>query len=503
MLIELTLTAPAQADYSARDLGYLLHKNPETLHARDTNAGESTVFFTSVSDAATRCVMHLDVDPVALVRGRSPAADGLLDQYVNDRPYVANSFLSVAIGRTFGQSLSGKSKHRQTLADRALPFEVRVTPVAVSGGAEIVHDLFAPLGYEIALEVLDDTTERGIFDLRLSHEGVLLKALLSHLYVLVPVLDNEKHFFIDRDEVDNLLAKGEGWLADHPAKSLIMKRALRHRRSLVNNALARLSEMDVAEPDTGEDDGNTDVPNGAAAEPEGSAGVEASAAKPERGEAALEKPIRLHDLRLDTVVEVLKAHRAARVLDLGCGEGKLIRRLMKERGFTKIVGVDPSVRSLEIAARRLNLLKGGAALRERITLQLGSLTYGDRRWDGFDAAALVEVIEHLEPERLSALEMSLFGIARPHLVIVTTPNRDYNALFESLPAGEFRHADHRFEWSRAEFAEWAEPLATRNGYDVEISPLGPLDEACGAASQMAVFVKREAQVAEDAGEAQA
>ncbi|MFQ5565822.1 MAG: hypothetical protein ACE5EU_05610, partial [Paracoccaceae bacterium] len=213
MQIELTLLAGAGADYSARDLGFLLHKHPEHLHQRDTAAGKASIFYPEVGAARTTAVLYLDIDPVGLVRGRSRYADGLLTQYVNDRPYVANSFLSVAMGRSFGQSLSGKSKERQELADRALPFEARITPVAASGGLEVIEALFAPLGYKIeATALTEDTgTGRGLYDLRLTGE-VRLRDLLNHVYVLVPVLDNAKHYWIDRDEIDKLLAKGEGWL---------------------------------------------------------------------------------------------------------------------------------------------------------------------------------------------------------------------------------------------------------------------------------------------------
>ncbi|MEM1384628.1 MAG: methyltransferase domain-containing protein [Pseudomonadota bacterium] len=184
---------------------------------------------------------------------------------------------------------------------------------------------------------------------------------------------------------------------------------------------------------------------------------------------------------------VLKEAGARTVLDIGCGEGKLIRRLVKERAVERILGVDPSVRTLEVAARRLRLDQAGDRMRERIALQMGSLTYGDRRWQGFNAATLVEVIEHVDPPRLYALERSLFGIARPRLVIATTPNRDYSALFTGMEAGAVRHPDHRSGWTRAEFAAWLNRVAAEHGYPVRRAPLGPEDETHGPPSQMAVF----------------
>lgn len=459
MQIEITLTAPEASDYSARDLGFLLHKHPDHLHIRETGQGKVSILFPEVSDTQTRAVLHLEVDPVALVRGKGDGG-GLLTQYVNDRPFVANSMLSVAMGRAIGQTLSGKSKEKQALADRALPYVIRIVPVAVSGGLEVIEALFQPLGYKIEAEALTDADRRAIFDLRLSIEARLAD-ILNHVYVLVPVLDNAKHYWIDKAEIEKLLAKGGDWLPSHPAKELITRRSLKHRRGLVTQALERLAEALPDAPD--EDETRVDA------------------------EAELEKPIRLHDLRLDTVRDTVVAAGAESVLDLGCGEGKLIRRLVREKGIRKIVGVDPSVRSLETAARRLHLTDAGDAMRERIQLQMGSLTYGDRRWQGFDAATLVEVIEHIDPPRLSSLELSLFGDARPRVVVVTTPNREYNALFEGMKPGTLRHSDHRFEWTRDEFGTWARRVAEEHGYSVETAPVGPLDDTHGAPSQMAIF----------------
>lgn len=474
MQIEITLLAPPGADYAARDLGFLLHKHPDHLHRREVAQGVAHLFYPQVGTDATTAVLYLDVDPVGLVRGKGEA-DGLLDQYVNDRPYAVNSLLAVALGRVLGQTLSGKSKDRQDLADRALPFRLRLVPLAVAGGVEVVERLFQPLGYQMETAVLDGAGARQVLDVTLS-ATIRLADLLTHAQVLIPVMDNAKHYFIDRAEVEKLLAKGGDWLPSHPEKDMIVWRALRRRKALVHSALDRLAEALPPEPEL---------------EPETEPETEAGEAAP-TAEEALEQPIRLHDLRLDTVRDLLLAEGAKTVLDLGCGEGKLIRRLVRARGIERIVGVDASIRTLETAARRLHLVDAGQAMRERVQLMLGSLTYADRRWQGFDAAALVEVIEHVDPGRLSALEQSLFGVARPRLVIVTTPNRDYNTLFETMAPGAMRHADHRFEWTRAEFEAWAQGVCSRNSDDVVLSPLGPEDETHGAPSQMAVFRHRAA-----------
>ncbi len=461
MQIEITLTAPEGCGYAARDLSFLLHKHPAHLHERQTNAGKALIFFSEVGEARATAVLYLDVDPVALVRGKSAGADGLLAQYVNDRAYAANSFLSVALGRSFGQSMAGRSKERQELADQALPFEAAVTPVVASGGAEVVRSMFEPLGYTVQMARLSEGSDRDLLRLQIAGT-VRLRDLLNHLYVLIPVLDNSKHYWIDDTEIETLLAKGEGWLADHPARELITRRALKHKRRLVNQAMARLADDAPDEEDEAQQQGDA-------------------------GEEALEQPIRLHDQRLETVAGTLADHGVTSVLDLGCGEGKLLQRLVKQRGLTRLLGVDPSVAALERAARRLRLDRAGDALRQRVALQMGSVTYGDRRWSGFDAATLVEVIEHVDPPRLPTLALSLFGGAAPDLVLITTPNREYNALFEGMAADALRHRDHRFEWTRAEFAAWCLPVAADHGYSVDFVPIGPMDETHGAPSQMAVF----------------
>ena len=464
MQVEITLEAPPGASYSARDLGYLLGKHPDRLYERDVSGGRVSVFYTAAGDRSAAAVLYLDLDPIALARGANRGSEGLLGHYVNDRPYVANSFLSVALGRAYNQAMAGKSKERQTLADRTLPLEARVVPVAISGGAGIANLLFDPLGYATEALPLGDSGGAALCEIRIAG-AVRLQDLLRHLYVLIPVLDNRKHYWVSDDEVRTLVRKGEGWLADHPAKGLIARRSLRHARNLANLALARLAEAGADDRDSSDGDG-----------PPAS----------ER-EETLEQPFRLHDLRHERVVDVLRDRGTASILDLGCGEGRLLRRLARESWPQRIVGVDASVASVERAARLLRPDGTAQGADKRVSLQVGSLTYGDRRWRGFDAATLVEVIEHLDPSRLPSLERAVFGDARPRVVLVTTPNREYNALYPTLEPGAFRHADHRFEWTRAECRAWAERVAAKWRYAVEISPVGPEDGGAGAPSQMAVF----------------
>jgi 3' terminal RNA ribose 2'-O-methyltransferase Hen1 len=216
--------------------------------------------------------------------------------------------------------------------------------------------------------------------------------------------------------------------------------------------------------------------------------VEKSQAEDTRQEETnLERPMTLHTKRLSTVAAKLRELGARRVLDLGCGEGKLLRILLADKSFERVLGMDVSHRSLEVASDKLRLSRMPTRQRERIELVQGSLVYRDAWLSGYDGAALVEVIEHLDPFRLAALERVLFEFARPRHVVLTTPNREYNELFPALASGRLRHGDHRFEWTRAEFSAWAERVAGQFGYVVSFEPVGPVDERLGAPTQMAVF----------------
>ena len=448
----------------ATDLGYLLHKNPARAQTFELSFGQAHVVYPEAGPDRCTAALLLDVDPVRLSRGRP----GKLEPYVNDRPYVASSFLSVALSQVFGSALAGKSKERQEVADAAIPLEARLAVVPCQGGEALLRRLFEPLAYTITAQrhPLDETIpEWGASDyFTVALEATRrLSELLAHLYVLIPVLDAEKHYWIGDAEVEKLLHHGQGWLSRHPERELIARRYLKHRR-LVNAALAQLTEEDHPDPDAVE---------------------EAHAQQ----EAVVEERVNLHDLRLGAVMAVLKSAGAKRVLDLGCGEGRLLQLLLKDKTFTEIVGLDVSYRALEIAQERLRLGQLPSQQRERIKLIHGAMTYRDRRLAGYDAAAVVEVVEHLDPPRLAAFERVLFEFAQPRLIVLTTPNVEYNVRFEGLPAGKLRHRDHRFEWTRAEFQAWAERVASRFGYGARFLPVGPEDPVVGAPTQMGVFTR--------------
>jgi 3' terminal RNA ribose 2'-O-methyltransferase Hen1 len=452
----------------ATELGYLLHKHPERFQSYDLSFGKAHVFYREASNERCRACLLLDVDPVGMVRGKGQA-EGLLDQYVNDRPYVASSFLSVAISQVFGSALQGRCKDRQELVETPLPLEASLDVLPVRGGERFLRAVFEPLGYivEALRHPLDERFpewgESPYFSVTVAKVTTLTE-LLTHLYVLVPVFDNTKHYFVGDDELEKLLAKGTGWLATHPEREEITRRYLKFQPSLFRQALARL--MQEEQPSEAEGDNLRPV---------------------DRAEEALERPLSLHEQRIGAVLAALRASGAKRVLDLGCGEGKLLRELLKDKQFEEIVGMDVSFRTLETARERLKLDRLPERQASRIKLLHGSLIYRDRRLEGFDAAAVVEVVEHLDPPRLTAFERAVFEFARPGTVVLTTPNREYNVTWENVGAEKLRHADHRFEWTRDEFRAWAERVAERHSYSVRFLAIGPVDETLGPPTQMGVF----------------
>ena len=453
----------------ATDLGFLLYKAPQHLQTFDLSFGQAHVFYPEATDERCTAALLLDVDQVGLVRGRKgPSGDGFsLEQYVSDRPYAASSFLSVAISRVFGTALGGRSQKRPDLAELPIPLMARLAAVPCRGGESLLRSLFEPLGYTTSATRLPLDPkfpawgDSRYFTVELSGT-CRLRDLLTHLYVLVPVLDDDKHYWVGDDEVAKLVRHGEGWLPAHPMKEAIVQRYLKHQRKLMRESMARLMENEQTDPDD-------------------------TAEKQTSQEDAIETPLSLNEQRMQTVVAELKATGAKRVLDLGCGEGRLLRQLLADRQFENIVGVDVSSRTLERAADRLRLDQLAPRQRERISLLQGALTYRDKRLQGFDVAAAVEVIEHIDPPRLESFARALFECARPKSVVLTTPNSEYNVRFENLKPTAFRHNDHRFEWTRAEFATWATTNATRFGYAVRLAPVGPIDADVGPPTQMAVF----------------
>ncbi|PSL43444.1 3' terminal RNA ribose 2'-O-methyltransferase Hen1 [Chitinophaga niastensis] len=456
MLLTITTTR-----YPATDLGYLLHKHPAKVQTVALTAGSVHVFYPEATDDKCTAALLLDLDPVGLVRRSTPGSSGFaLEQYVNDRPYVASSFMSNAIAQAYATAMNGRCKDKPHLVDEAIPFEIGLSVLPVKGGEPILRQIFEPLGYKVTVQShqLDDQfPEWGksrYFNVTLRHT-LPLKTVLCQLYVLIPVCDNDKHYFVGGHEIEKLMEKGNGWLDTHPVKELITRRYLKNIAPLARQALEVIMKDEVVSQE-------------------------------EKAPKDKDK-LRLHDLRLLTVRDILLQHNVSSVADMGCGEGKLLRLLMEKASFKRILGLDVSYHSLEIAQDKLKIDRLPEIQKARLQLIQGSLTYKDKRLSGFDAGVLVEVIEHLDEPRLAALEKVVFEYARPQLVVITTVNAEYNVKFEKLSSGAFRHSDHRFEWTRTEFETWGNRVAQQFGYSVSYQPLGETDEVVGGPSQLALF----------------
>lgn len=456
----LTITYTGQ---NTQDLGYLLHKNPSRPQEFALNYGKAYVFYPEVSDERTTAALLLDIDPIDLARGKVGSTDGGLFDYVNDRPYVCSSFMSTAISKVFGTAMSGRSKEKQELADTPLPLTAKIHMLAAPN-QNMIPEIFDPLGYTVEIETFqsdDKFTRWGqsrYVNLTLSGT-VRLRELLNHLYVLIPVFDTQKHYYISSEEIEKLLSHGEGWLKAHPKCEYITSRYLNRRRSLINKALAQL----IDEPEM--DD------------------TEQSEQK--------EKKLNLNQTRLRAVVDEVLASGAKSVIDMGCGEGNLTRLLIREKQLTKVAAFDVSFTALERCKQKLKVDRMHETLQDKLGLFQSSLTYRDKRFEGFDCACVIEVIEHMYINRLTAFTRVLFEFANPKTIILTTPNVEYNVNYEHMKENALRHSDHRFEWNRAQFTDWANTVCEKYGYKVEIKEIGESDDETGTPTQMGIFTRQE------------
>ncbi len=464
----LTITYEGQ---NTQELGFLLHKHPDRTQEFNLNYGKAYVFYPEVSGERTTAALLLDIDPIDLARGKLGSRDGGLFDYVNDRPYTVASFMSTAISRVFGTALGGRCEQRKELADKPIPLTACLFSLKDGGETELAKQLFEPLGYRV-------DTKRTLLDEKFPEWGaspyinltisgtVRLCELLNHLYVLIPVFDKQKHYYTSEAEIKKLLDHGEGWLSAHPYKEKIARRYFPAKWSYARRAIDILLSEDA---DTGETAETTEEDS------------------PDDTEDKTRTP--LNKQRMETVRDAVLASGASSVIDLGCGECRLTSLLLNEPQIKKVTACDVSVNVLEKAAKHLRLDRMAPFRKNKLTLMQASLTYRDKRFEGYDCACVIEVIEHIEPTRLSAFERAVFEFALPKTVILTTPNREYNAKYENMQENTLRHGDHRFEWTREEFASWTKKICGRFGYSCEIRGIGEPDETYGNPTQMGVFTK--------------
>lgn len=459
-----------------QNLGYLLHKNPYRAQCFELSSGKAYVFYPEVSDTKSTAALLLDINPIDLARGKLGTRDGGLFDYVNDRPYVASSFMSTALARVFNSAMNGRCDEFPELAQTPLDLTACVHMLPCRGNENLPSEIFEPLGYTVRTtsSVLDEKFPEwgnsSYIDLTISGK-VTVADLLNHLYVLIPVFDKQRHYYVSEDEIHKLMKHGEGWLSTHPARNKIVHRFFSMKRSFAHKAIDQLIE---SEPVTDED--LTEE-------------VDEDEAEVVVPDEIKEKRVSLNTRRLEAVKNAVIESGATSVIDLGCGECKLTGMLLEEKQIKRVAAADVAVRVLDKAKQRLRYDRMPPYKKDKLTLMQASLTYKDPRFSGYDAACVVEVVEHLDPMRVIAFERVLFEEAAPKTVILTTPNKEYNAHYEWLTDNSLRHNDHRFEWSREEFKTWTEHICEAYGYTVERSEIGDFDEQYGSPTQMGVFRK--------------
>lgn len=459
-----------------QNLGYLLHKNPYRAQCFELSSGKAYVFYPEVSDTKSTAALLLDINPIDLARGKLGTRDGGLFDYVNDRPYVASSFMSTALARVFNSAMNGRCDEFPELAQTPLDLTACVHMLPCRGNENLPSEIFEPLGYTVRTtsSVLDEKFPEwgnsSYIDLTISGK-VTVADLLNHLYVLIPVFDKQRHYYVSEDEIHKLMKHGEGWLSTHPARNKIVHRFFSMKRSFAHKAIDQLIE---SEPVTDED--LTEE-------------VDEDEAEVVVPDEIKEKRVSLNTRRLAAVKNAVIESGATSVIDLGCGECKLTGMLLEEKQIKRVAAADVAVRVLDKAKQRLRYDRMPPYKKDKLTLMQASLTYKDPRFSGYDAACVVEVVEHLDPMRVIAFERVLFEEAAPKTVILTTPNKEYNAHYEWLTDNSLRHNDHRFEWSREEFKTWTEHICEAYGYTVERSEIGDFDEQYGSPTQMGVFRK--------------
>lgn len=465
----------------APDLGFVLYKHPGRAFEKSTSKGRITGGFTENRDDFAEFILVVEVDPVERVRGVNWERG--IASYVEPMPFLAASHMSQALSQALGSAMNGVLGSKDPVIDARVkaagvkpwPLSIKVGPVRCS--PYMIETLFSELDWSVEIEShnldvpgVSEEDDRPLHVFTLKGEATVSDAL-SQLYVLLPVLDPSRHYFYDESEARKLFDKGGEWLKGHSSRDLIISRYLskskelrEYARQLFGNFQEKkdleelISETEEMMRDWEDPDDNSP-----------------------------------HRQRHNRIVADVAIWNARKVIDLGCGEGRLLERLVRIAPDMRVVGIEPSAREIERARKKLSN-NPGKNVDPRVEFVHGSAMYGDERFKGFDVAVLSEVIEHVDEDRLSILARSVFGTMAPRRVIITTPNGDYNKVFGFAP-GEFRHADHRFEWTLAECRAWVNGVTSAYPYDAEISPVGgrnaDAEESNGEVSHYIVFTKKE------------
>ncbi|MDR3599535.1 MAG: 3' terminal RNA ribose 2'-O-methyltransferase Hen1 [Desulfosporosinus sp.] len=457
--MQLTIKATGEG---AKMLSFLLSKNPQNLYDRVEKGHRVRLTYTVFSDCEVEAVIFVTLDPVELVKNSPDTYE--ITQYINDREFVVSSIFCSFIRSALGTALNGRPKADYLdWAKHAFQLTIGFGPVATDLSDAVIKQLFETLGYRIEIErgqaaynfQLKERSSARFINLQAE---LTVQDALQHLFVLIPVLDNYKHYFIDEREIEKLERYGEGWLANHPLKDLIIKRTLRFRE-LIDQVGVNVDQADT---------------NNKALTPE---------------PILRSQPVvRLNELRYQRVVKIVE-NLAAResIVDFGAGEGKLSVRLGFILGVKEILAVEPTEKEQLRALKRF----AEASRKDDFispTPIWGSLFYYDEQLRGKDVMILNEVIEHIEECRLPRVMDTILGSYKPNVLLITTPNVEYNSVYQMDE--ELRHKDHRFEWTRTEFSKWTDTWAKNYAYAVQLDGIGEEVAGHGHPSQIAIFTRR-------------
>lgn len=433
----------------AEAVSYLIAKNPNNLYERDEKGFKVRLVYPQFTPDEVEFMIYVKPDPIDLVRNSPELYD--ISHYINDREFAVSSLFVSTIRKALGTALNGKPQEDYVQwVGHLFEMEINFGPVATDLRDHELEDLFKPIGYNVEITrgistIREKSSARFI---RLTGRQTIQNAL-KHVSILIPVIDNYKHYFIDEREIEKLDRYGEGWLENHPLKRFILKRTLRFQ--------GLISQSKYYEKEPYKDQDN--LPKA-----------------------------RLNDLRYEAIVNYVKTlSNKETIVDLGAGEGKLSVQLGFIQGVKEILSVEPSNKYRVRAVDRFQQVNNEEFVEPKSVS--GSLFYFDSRLQNKDIIILCEVIEHINESRLPKIFETILKDYRPKVLIVTTPNQEYNAVYDMDEA--MRHHDHRFEWTREQFRQNVEIWVKDNPYQVTFQGIGEEKPVYGYPTQMAIIRREE------------
>lgn len=445
-------------------VSHLLAKNPANVYDRQEKGHRVRMIFSIYEPEVVELLTYVTPDSFELVRNSPESYQ--ITHYINDRAYAMSSLFCTLTRSAFSTALNGKPKPGyEEWVQHPYELEISLGPLASNLRDEHLIELWEGLGYKVRIEPgkvfysFDGRRHSSARFLHLSGIHTIQKAL-QQVFVLVPVMDNYHHYYVDEPDVEKLDRFGTGWLEDHPMKEMIVRRSLRHQALIRKSKY--FSRVDQQEPETSCD----------------------------KTESETTSKVRLNDLRYQAILqEIEQLDQCAKIVDLGAGEGKLSVQLGFLRGIQEVWAIEPSQVALLRAIDRFDKANKKPGF-VKPQAQFGSLYYYDERIIQKDVMILCEVIEHIDEDRLPQVFHMIFDQYDPKTLIVTTPNVEYNQVYGL--GEQMRHQDHRFEWTRAQFQAWCDQWTQLYPYSYQIKGIGEEDEQYGHPTQMVVFHRKEA-----------